>query len=185
MIYITKELSDPVDKLREELDSHPLYKRRREVERQFLDELTALTRKYGLELNADTRTEYGESYPDLSLKTPYAGTEARYVFSDYCGIAFSKGDKLLECGPGCVKAFKAAKAARAEEDKVIGELQRKLNAAHWKMMEAGMQEGMRRQMDEYAKVATKRKPEFVCACGEKFKSDPKLLAHKEKTGHGA
>lgn len=185
MIYITKEMSEPVDKLRQELADHPLYKRRSEVERQFLDELTALTRKYGLELHADTRSEYGESYPDLSLKAPYAGTEARYVFSDYRGIAFEKGETLLECGPECVKAFKTAKAQRAEEDKVISELERKLSNAHWKMMDAGMQEGMRRQMAEYAEKVSERKPEFVCPCGAKFKTDAKLVAHKDKTGHGA
>lgn len=184
MIYITKEMSEPVDKLREELANHPLYKRRQEIERQFLDELTALTRKYGLELHADTRSEYGESYPDLKLQRLYAGTEARYVFSDYSGIAFSKGDALMECGPECVKAFKAAKAARAEEDKVIGELNRKLSNAHWKMMDAGMKEGMRMQMEEYAKRVVERKPEYICACGEKFKTDAKLVAHREETGHG-
>lgn len=171
------------DRLRQELVEHPLYQRRAEVQQAFLDDLTRLTRKYGLEVHADTRTEYGETYPDCELKTPYAGTEARYIISDYRGVDFEsmKAKDALPCSDEERDAFKAAKAARREEDEIIGKLGRKISDAHWKAMEAGMDNMFERRMAEHADF----KPVPACVCGTTFKSNKALQAHRAKTGHGA
>lgn len=168
------------DKLREEASNHPLVKRRREIEQQFLDELTRLTRKYGLEIKASTRTEYGETYPDHALEVPYEGTEGRYVDGQF-GVEFTSAEKanILPCSADERGRFDQAKKDRRAEDSVISGYNRRLQDMHWKMMEQAHHDYGERLMKEHA-----AKPkEFHCNCGDKFKTEAALKKHAEKTGH--
>ena len=164
--------------MREEADTHPLVLRRREIEQQFLDELTALTRKYGLEIKADTRTEYGETYPEHSLEVPYEGTEGRYVFGNF-GVEFSAGSDPLPCTKAARTTFERAKKARQEEDAVIHEYNRRLSAMHWDMMDKARQQ----HIAEWAAENRRRPARFDCNCGTSFRSKKKLAAHVAETGH--
>ena len=170
-------------KLREELANHPLYKRRGEVEQAFLDELTHLTRKYGLEIKADTRSEYGETYPEHSLETPYHGTEGRYLVGSF-GIEFSAAQKenLLPCDAKERTQFDAAKRQRKDEDKIISDLSRRISDANYKAKRLGMENMFNARL---AQLDKKPVTSFHCSCGEKFKSEAKLKAHATETGHRA
>ena len=57
MLTILSSELEEVERLRKEASDHPLVIRRREIEQRFLDDLTRLTRRYGLEIKADTRCE--------------------------------------------------------------------------------------------------------------------------------
>jgi hypothetical protein len=183
MMIPTVDLTD-YSKLYEQRRKHPLFKRRAEINQSFLDDLTRLTRKYGLELHITTRNEYGESYPDCELKAPYQkGTNARYVFSEYNGIDFENvnAKEALPCSTEERKQYEAAVAERNAEDDLLWTLNREINDAYCKAMEKGRTEMFARHMEE---MKTRKPPtSFLCSCGAKFKTDAKRNKHREDTGH--
>ena len=170
----------------DELRKHPLFKRRADAHQAFLDDLTRLTRKYGIEINITTRNEYGETYPEAELKRPYRkGTEARYVISDYNGIDFDsvKAKDCLPCPPEERAAFTAALAAREEEDTILGEIESRLRRANWEAWETSHKNHMEAMVKEYASRQPTKPTSFPCSCGEKFKTEARLKKHSDDTGH--
>lgn len=180
MIIVDGKQIEAQDKVREEATEHPLVKRRRQIEQAFLDELTRLTRKYGLELKADTRMSYGETYPEHKFVVPYEGTEGRYVEGHF-GVGFEAvGSKeALSCTDDERKQFERAKADREAEDQIISQYERKLSSMHWDMME----QAQRLEMDRFIAEQADKPKTFSCNCGEQFKSKASLEKHVKTTGH--